>query len=160
VAVSRDNDLTLDLPHQYKLSYSNNCFHKTPILFFDTLPEAVAFYARYQERAQSNSKLWCEYCRDVSKMEGILYQPGKVYVTNFEGELRELMEDVSQLVVVDGAAVEEVLKKEESGLFRFLDEVVPMLVRIRSAWKGTFTDGEYTPTSWATVTKNIEGSPL
>lgn len=58
-------------------------------------------------------------------MEGILYQTGKVYVMHFESkEWRDFLNEVSQVVVVDGAAVQELMRRQESPLFRFLDEVV------------------------------------
>ncbi len=58
-------------------------------------------------------------------MAGVLYQEGKIYVSYFESkELREFLNEVSQLVVVDGAAAEELMRRQDSVLFRFLDEVV------------------------------------
>lgn len=58
-------------------------------------------------------------------MEGILYQTGKIYVMNFENkEWKDFLNEVSQLVAVDGATMQELMRRQESPLFRFLDEVV------------------------------------
>jgi hypothetical protein len=58
-------------------------------------------------------------------MEGILFQEGKIYVMNFENkELRDFLNEVSQLLAVDGAAAQESMHRHENSLFRVMEEVV------------------------------------
>ena len=57
-------------------------------------------------------------------MQHILYHPSKIYVPLVDPPLRDLLNEVSQMVIVDGVAIEELLKKSGSPLLKFMDEVV------------------------------------
>jgi hypothetical protein len=66
-------------------------------------------------------------------MKGIFYHPGKTFVPMPASKyLRDFLDDVSQLVALDGVAVEEALKKS-GGLFSFLEEVDLHVDRTQSA---------------------------
>ena len=54
-------------------------------------------------------------------MLGIFYQENAVYVQWIDHkERRDFINDVSQLVVVDGVAMEETLRKQGGKLFKLL----------------------------------------
>jgi hypothetical protein len=89
-------------------------------------------------------------------LEHILYHPTKIYVPIIEAPLRDLLNEVSQMVIVDGVAIEEQLKNSGSPLLRFLDEVVWSIVRTCSARKDTTTNGEYGHISRATARRSTE----
>ena len=58
----------------------------------------------------------------MSGVEGILHQEGKVYVSSFENkELKDFLNEVSQLLAVDGAAAYELMRRQESPLYRVLE---------------------------------------
>ena len=89
-------------------------------------------------------------------MQHILYHPSKIYVPLVDPPLRDLLNEVSQMVIVDGVAIEELLKKSGSPLLKFMDEVVWCIVRMYSAQKDTTTNGEYGPTFKAMDKKNTK----
>lgn len=93
-------------------------------------------------------------------MQHILYHPSKIYVPAIDSPLKELINEVSQMVIVDGVAIEEKLKKSGSPVLKFLDEVVWSIVRTCSARKDTTISGECGPIFKATVRKNTERSPI
>ena len=92
-------------------------------------------------------------------MQYVLYHPGKIYVPSIDPPLRDLLNEVSQMVIVDGVAIEEQLKRSGSPLLRFMDEVVWSIVRTCSARKDTTTSGEYGPTSRETARRSTEQNP-
>ena len=54
-------------------------------------------------------------------MQGIFYHSGKNFVPQLPNkDLKEFIDDVSQLVALDGVAAEEALRNS-GGLFSFLD---------------------------------------
>lgn len=63
-------------------------------------------------------------------MQYILYQPSKIYVPLIETPMKELINEVSQMVIVDGVAIEEMLKRSGSCMLKFMDEVEWCIVRM------------------------------
>ena len=91
--------------YQSKIYHNGSQFISTRIIYFDSQQEASAFEQQCQDTLKREPG-WCEFCKDLNKMEGILYQAGKIYVPFFDNkQLREFLNDVSQLVVFGGAAV-------------------------------------------------------
>lgn len=134
--------------YQDKLYYNGSRFVRTRILSFHTLEEATRFYNNYQQTVikPSEGKEWAEYCKDLASLEGVLYQSNRTYVPYLENkELRELINDLSQLVVYHGLFIEEHLRRTPSSLFRFLDQVKASQYR-KSLVSSTFiTAGVFMP---------------
>ena len=81
-------------------------------------------------------------------MQGIFYHPGKNFVPQLPNkDLKDFIDDVSQLVALDGVVAEEALRNS-GGLFSFLDQVVPCIVRIRSVLSKYIIAGESILSSW------------
>jgi hypothetical protein len=99
---------------------------KTRIISFELVEEAQLFHQQYHRSvvASSEGREWAEYCKDISKLEGVLFHYDSMFVPWLESkELRELINDISQLVVYHGLFMEEHLRRTNSPLFPFLDHV-------------------------------------
>lgn len=92
-------------------------------------------------------------------MQHILYDPSKIYVPMVEVPLKDLINEVSQMVIVDGVAIEELLKRSGSPLLKFMEEVVWSIVRTCSAPKDTSINGESGPTFREMAKKSTEQNP-
>ena len=81
-------------------------------------------------------------------MQGIFYHPGKNFVPQLPNkDLKDFIDDIAQLVALDGGAAEEALRNSGS-LFSFLDQVVPCIVRIRSVLSKSITAGKSILSLW------------
>ncbi len=49
----------------------------------------------------------CEFCKDISSFAGILFQPGKTFVTFPETkQMKDVIDAIAQSVVMNGAEIE------------------------------------------------------
>lgn len=81
----------------------------------------------------SGGKEWAEYCKDISHLEGVLFQEGKVFVPWLENkEVRDLVNEIAQLIVYHGLFMEEHMRRTPFPLFRFLQHVSLLSLRTQS----------------------------
>ncbi len=91
-----------------KLYYKNNKPIITTLLSFETIENATKFKEDIKNTysKENNKKFLSEYCKDISEFNEVLFKLGTNFVTYPESkEMKELIDAVSQMIIVDGAEI-------------------------------------------------------
>ena len=118
---------------QDKIHFAGRRFAKNRLVQLATTDEAKLFVEKYKQWAKEEGKGWCEYCKEIP-LDIFMYTPGRVYVlAPEERDLRQMIDEVAQMFVVDGVGAEEALKRSGHPLFKFVDHVYGNGFRRQSA---------------------------